>query len=323
MIFSPKKMANRTRGFVVAVGLLASLATLASCFGRWWWGFELATHFRVHYLLILGGAALALALWRSWRWPLLFGALALFNLALIAPIHENQAAATAVDSSRPVPRALLANVNAWNRNPEPLRRLIAASDPDFILLLEATPWLLAQLRPLAARYPHQVAEPAEDPFGIALLSRHPLQNPRIVRLDGAAGPPAIVATVAANPRPFTVIGAHPWPPVSADLAQGRNDLLRALAAIARQTPGPTLLLGDLNVSPWSPWFAQLLTDGQLRDSRRGWDLRGSWPSGWWPLRIPIDHILVSEGVTVRRREIGPAIGSDHDPVIVDFQVSSP
>lgn len=312
-------------GAIAFAGILACLATLAGFAGQFWWGFELATHFRVQYALVLGGFALILLALRQWRWLALFGAFALLNLAFVIPAFWEEAPTTPVIAAGNLStlRALLANVNADNRDSERLRRLIAESDPDVILLLEATPWLLDRLRDLGERYPHRIAEPREDLFGIALFSCHPFARSQIVRFGDAASPPAIVATIIAGERSFTLIGAHPWPPVSAMLAEGRNEQLRTLATKVRQTQPPLLVLGDLNISPWSPWFGRLLADSGLRDSRRGRGIQPSWPAEWWPLWIPIDHALFSEGIRIRHREIGPAIGSDHYPVIVDFQVSGP
>ncbi len=311
-------------GAIAFVGILACLATLAGFAGRFWWGFELATHFRVQYALALGGLTLVLLALRQWRWPGLFGAFALLNMAFVVPgFWESDPATSPSTEPSPTRRALLANVNAENRDFERIRRLVITSNPDIILLLEATPWLLDRLQDLGERYPHRVAEPRDDLFGIALLSRHPFAQSQIIRFGDTTSPPAIVATITADQHPFTLIGAHPWPPVSATLAEGRNAQLRALASQVRQSQPPVLVLGDLNISPWSPWFTRLLTDAGLRDSRRGRGIQPSWPAGWWPLWIPIDHVLFSEGIRIRHREIGPAIGSDHYPVIVDFQVSSP
>ena len=311
-------------GLLTATGLLACLATLAGFASRFWWGFELATHFRVQYALALGGFTLILLALRQWRWSALFGAFALLNLAfIISAFGENNPATPAVAGNQPTLRALLANVNAENRDSERIQHLIVASDPDIIVLLEATPWLLDRLRDLSKRYPHHAAEPHDDQFGIVLFSRHPFIQSQIARFGDALSPPAIVATITTGERPFTLIGVHLWPPISADLAEGRNEQLRALAGRVNQNRLPVLVLGDLNLSPWSPWFARLLADSGLRDSRRGWGIQPSWPTGWWPLWIPIDHVLFSAGIHIRHREIGPAIGSDHYPVIVDFQVSSP
>ena len=111
------------------------------------------------------------------------------------------------------------------------------------------------------------------------------------------------------------------PPVSADLARDRNEQLATLAEFARQSTHPLLLVGDLNISPWSPHFARLLADSGLRDS--GYGISPSWPVGWLPLQIPIDHALFSAGIHIKYRKTGTDLGSDHYPIIVDFQIVAP
>ncbi|MEE8238524.1 MAG: endonuclease/exonuclease/phosphatase family protein, partial [Nitrososphaerales archaeon] len=85
---------------------------------------------------------------------------------------------------------------------------------------------------------------------------------------------------------------------------------------------PILLLGDLNITPWSPIFKDFLRSTGLRDSREGFGLQPSWPTWFPPAWIPIDHVLVSSNVTVYDRKIERDIGSDHYPVIVDFSVTA-
>ena len=72
-------------GLLTAAGILACLATLVGFAGRFWWGFELAAHFRVQYALALSGFALILLVLRPWRGAALFGAFALLNLTLVVP----------------------------------------------------------------------------------------------------------------------------------------------------------------------------------------------------------------------------------------------
>jgi endonuclease/exonuclease/phosphatase (EEP) superfamily protein YafD len=217
-------------------------------------------------------------------------------------------------------RVLLANVNAANRDYPKMRRAILKYEPDFIVLLEVTPWLLERLTEFDGRYPHRAVAPREDNFGIALLGRQPFLRTEIMQF-GAAELPSITAEIAVGERRLILVGTHPLPPVSAEAAQNRNEQLAALALFARQAWHPLLLLGDLNVSPWSPYFARLLTDSGLRDSADGPGILPSWPVGLAPLWIPIDHALYSDGVEILRRETGPTLGSDHYPVIVDFYLA--
>lgn len=300
------------------------MATLIGFAGSFWWIFELAAHFRAQYALVLG-AFVVISLWtRQWRWAALFGIFALLNTAVIAPVFWSER--LAMPTSHKVlssVNALLANVNVENRDHERIRRTIIEFDPELVVLLETTPWLLERLHDLNERYPHRVAVPRTDPFGIAILSRHPFSSTRIIHLGDDAGPPAIVAVITVNERLFTLIGVHSWPPISAEFAQGRNQQLDDLAHLARQIQPPLLVLGDLNTSPWSPWFARLLADSSLHNSLQGRGIQPSWPVGWPLLWTPLDHILFSDRIQILRREIGPAIGSDHYPVIVEFQIFGP
>lgn len=319
-------MSNRgvtLSGLLTAAGVLACIATLAGFLGEFWWGFELASHFRVQYLFVLSLGAALLLVWRSWQPASGFALFALLNLAILAPrlLSPLDSISPAADT-RPIRRAVLANINAANQDHQRIQATLLAQQADFVLLLEVTPWLLDRLTELKARYPYHVAEPREDNFGIALLSRWPVQRAEMVRF-GTADLPSIVAEIADGPQRFTLVGTHPLPPMNAAMAQARNGQLAEIANFVRHHRQPVLLLGDLNVSPWSPYFARLLRDSGLRDSGHGRGILPSWPVGWPPLWIPIDHALISPQIRLQARQTGPALGSDHYPIMVDFQLIGP
>lgn len=79
-----------------------------------------------------------------------------------------------------------------------------------------------------------------------------------------------------------------------------------------------MLLGDLNTTPWGHAFRWLVTESELRDTSCGVGFQWSWPASFWPPVIPIDHALVSEDVRVLDRRMGPSIGSDHLPLVLDI-----
>jgi endonuclease/exonuclease/phosphatase (EEP) superfamily protein YafD len=119
----------------------------------------------------------------------------------------------------------------------------------------------------------------------------------------------------AGGEPITVVATHPFPPVRSAVAVERNRQLAAIADFTASETGEVVVVGDLNVSPWSPYFQDLLRDGKLRDSRRGFDLQPTWPTFCPPLMTPIDHVLTSGGLAVSGRRTGPNIGSDHRPIV--------
>jgi endonuclease/exonuclease/phosphatase (EEP) superfamily protein YafD len=90
--------------------------------------------------------------------------------------------------------------------------------------------------------------------------------------------------------------------------------------LARKRTGALVLLGDLNTTSWSPHFRDLINTAGLKDSRAGFGIQPTWPAGTPPLWIPLDHCLVSPEIKVHDRRVGPNVGSDHFPVIVEFSL---
>ena len=225
-------------------------------------------------------------------------------------------------SSAPSPagtafRVMVLNVNTENTQHERVIAEIRRVKPDVLLLMEVdTRWLHA-LRELTNSLPHTVLAPREDNFGIALFSQHALAGPGVMEL-GEAGVPSIVTTAEVGERRLLIVGSHPLPPGSPENAKLRNEQLDKVAGAVAGQKLPAVVMGDLNVTPWSPHFRQLEQSASLRDTSRSTGWRPTWPTWFPPLWIPLDHCLVSPELVVAARFIGDKVGSDHYPVIVDF-----
>lgn len=131
----------------------------------------------------------------------------------------------------------------------------------------------------------------------------------------------IGANIQVEGEDVFLLGTHPLPPDSSEYARLRNDQLRNIAALVRNQRSPVIVIGDLNTTPWSPLFVDLLRDGRLKNTSKGCGLFGSLPA-WLPLaRIPLDHCLVSGAIQVTVKRLGPRVGTDHLPVTVERQVA--
>jgi hypothetical protein len=78
------------------------------------------------------------------------------------------------------------------------------------------------------------------------------------------------------------------------------------------------IASHFNVTPWSHPFRRLLRQFGLEDSQRGFGIQATWPATRFAMRIPVDHVLHSADIRVTGRSVGPDVGSDHYPAIVDF-----
>ena len=307
----------RPWGLVTAAGVLLCIATAMGFLGRFWWLLDLTSHFRVQYAILLAAAALVMLLPRAYRFSLVFAGFSLINAATILPLYFGRSEATA-----PVGRTLrvmLINVNSANTNYAAVKETIGRYAPDLFLIEEANSAWLEGLQDMSASYPWMKAQPRSDNFGIALFSKHPLDHAEIVEI-GEAGVPSVMARVDVDGTVLTVLGTHPLPPGGSDYSRLRNDQLAALPGFLEAVETPVVLLGDLNATPWCWHFRRLLRRTGLRNSSRGWGVQPTWPVFSVLFRIPIDHLLHSPDLRVVQRAIGPDVGSDHYPVVVDLRL---
>ena len=315
-------MNAKTKSFTL-LGLLEA-ATVALCAGvglaflaRLWWVFELACHFRPHQAVLLWLAA-GFWFWMKRRWLAgLCGTLALLNTLMVAALFLPP-------STGPLPgsqklRLLSLNVHMANERADLVLDCLRKADADIILLMEVNDRWMNSLSTLNESYPFRITAPREDNFGIALFSRLPLANSKVVEIGGAEVPS--IATEAEWPGGrFFLLGTHPLPPGSAAYAAWRNEQLKAVATLVRPQALPVIVAGDLNLTPWSPYFSALLKQSGLKNTSQGLGLFNSWPGTLAGMGIPIDHCLVSQDWIVLAKRTGPPVGSDHLPVVVEISL---
>jgi endonuclease/exonuclease/phosphatase (EEP) superfamily protein YafD len=302
-------------GLLAAMGAIVAVASFCGLAGRYAWLLDLASHFRVQYCIVLGVAAVGLGVVQRYKIAIFFGVVALFNLALLIPFYVGADHADAEQDQSL--RAFLVNVHTSNRDHAAVLDSIDRYDPDFVVAEEVNQRWLSVLETLNQRYPYVVSRPRGDNFGIVLLSKHPFVDSRVVSLS-ALGIPSILAEFELQGKRFHLLATHTLPPVSPEYARFRNEHLEAIPQAVAGLDAPVLLLGDLNVTPWSHFFRRLLRDSGLRNASRGRGIQPTWPTFRRVLLIPIDHCLHSPEIAVIDKRVGSHLGSDHYPVIVDF-----
>lgn len=312
-----------TLAVLVAAGTLG--ATALAALARHVWIADLLVHFRLQYAAAAFAAAVLLALRRRVVWAVAAVLACLVNVYAAAPVlgWAWPPEAAAVGSTRaeaaPATELRIVTLNVFYRSDSHARvaDFIRTAHADAVVLTEVTPEWRRELQVLRTDFPFEFFSGDAHERGVLLLSRLPLAQAEVVPAFSDDEPP-LLATLLAGERTLRVLGVHAsWPMLPAD-AEQRNRQLRQLARLTREIREPLVVLGDLNISPFSPHFQALLADGGLRSAaeNRGW--QPTWPSFLPPLGIQIDHALVSPGVRVRDFQVGPSVGSDHRAVIVDL-----
>jgi endonuclease/exonuclease/phosphatase (EEP) superfamily protein YafD len=115
----------------------------------------------------------------------------------------------------------------------------------------------------------------------------------------------------------TVIGIHPLAPVNEVDATLRNDQLAWAADRARSRSGEAIIIGDFNATPWSHIFRTAFIDAGLFNALTGSGPEATWRAGsvW---QLPIDNAVHTDRLGVVSREVGPDLGSDHRPIIIEI-----
>ncbi len=307
---SPSGSNTQKRRLLASAAILVSLPTYLAFGARLWWVFDLATHFCAFYAFALLPIAVALLAVKRWRLLALVLVALAINTALLAPHYFRGSVPPDTQSLR----IISINVLFENSQHERVLDCIRQEKPDLVLLLEVNSSWQPALATLESQFPYSLVETRTGSFGIAIFSQFPLEDLRLADL-GSIGVPSIKATIRVDDTPVQIVGTHFLPPMDGERSRLRNQQLIATAQHLARTPRPCLLLGDLNITPWSPYFRDLLKLGGLRNSQIGFGIQPTWLAA-----LPIDHLLHSDDIAILDRRIGPDIGSDHRPLIVDFAI---
>jgi len=274
-------------------------------------GIQLFVHFKLQYLLVSVLLCVVLALLRQ---PVYVGGLLLavgLNASLVIPWYIADSAPQG-DSQLKV---LSANILSSNTEHQRLFELLDAEVPDVVLLQEVSAEWLVALDPLRQIYPYSYAEAREGNFGIALFSRVPFTS--VSHIDSPPiGYPTIIATMDVDGAVLHLVGTHPMIPLGQQYYSDRNEHLASIAELFEGRNDSQILIGDLNAGMWDIHYRSLVENSGLRNARIGFGIVPTWPTFMPFAMIPIDHVLVSDDISVVELRSGPRIGSDHLPLIV-------
>jgi endonuclease/exonuclease/phosphatase (EEP) superfamily protein YafD len=309
----------RPWGLLTAFGFLAGLGTIAGFFGQYAWWMDLGSHFRAQYAVFFALLTACYALGKKNRWA--FGALCLAFVNAVPVAMFLLPRATAEPASSASFRAMLINVNTERGSPSRVIASVTSENPDIVVLEEISDKWVEALGSIPEGYTVRTIQTRDDNFGIGLLSRIPCASTQVVYI-GDADVPSIIAEVMLGDRTFVLIATHPLPPGGPNYSSYRNEQLDEVARKVATIQEPVLLLGDLNVTPWSYYYRRFMKTSGLKDSARGRSITPTWPTFCPLLWVQIDHCFHSDEIVISARRVGKNVGSDHYPLIVDFALNT-
>ncbi len=282
---------------------------------------ELASHFKVQYLIGSAACLVACLFYREPVWAIAAAMALAINLAAIAPWYAGRKKTTDNRDCRCRVKLILANVNHRNTARERFIAFAQMHTPDVLVVQEVTEAWRESLQALRNLYPFTEELPRGGGSGMALYSRFPFERLTIAFPESDARP-CILARVDIDGVSVSLLSIHPRTPIRNDHYKLRNGLLAAAADYLRNLPSPKICVGDLNITPWSPYYRGFVERTKLVNVRKGFGPLPSWPTFFffkW-LMLPLDHCLVSDDIRVADVKTGESIGSDHLPLIVELEL---
>lgn len=304
-----KKKRRATGSLECKLGLLLGLAGLAgSRLGQLWIAFDVFSQFTLQFAVVTIGFLIG---WAMPRGKLLaaFIVMVIGILAIGTWPHVASRVPTVTGQAGPGERALkVASFNTlWsNDDAEAVKAEIIRIDADVVNLIEMNPSKRRILNELKDRYPYQTHCYDVAYCNFVILSKLPFAESEAKGKWN--GPPFIKVRLGPEAGNLTVFGVHT---IRFPHSQAQFRQVTEIADLIEKTPGPRLVMGDFNATPFSRILEVLVDKANLTRLT----MLPSWPSQAGLPQIAIDHIFISPGLkSIEAAQIGEPAGSDHYPV---------
>ena len=296
------------------------LFSYALSFGaRHFWFFDILRQFVHQYFIgatILAGALFIL---RSRKYAVAMVFIASFTAAEI--IMATHAPAHTQTSERTIKVAHY-NKLYFADNLDRLLPWIKQEAPDIMVIQEADPQALKAIKELAT-YPHILERIPDNPFGFILLSKYPIISHTITEIPAYVFNNIYVHAIIDIPdfAPLSVYAVHPVPPVSGIHSKQRNSDIKTISDLIKHDKHENIILsGDFNITPYSPYFLDMLRQTELKNEYTSIFPPPTWPSQFFNtiFQIPIDHILHKGSLKLIEKRRSGAMDSDHHSLVAIF-----
>ncbi len=296
---------------------MLSSVTLVGFTGDLYWAFDLFSHFRVQYYLIGGVVFVFALLVRSGKAATLALFLVMVNGICIVPYSDVTSLFTGAEHTPSSQKAVNLNLSMKNTDYQAVSNFLRAESPDIAAFQEVTGDWHNFLDTMDDLYPYRIIRHYPRQHGLAILSKVPLSNFReSFYAEGSF--PIMSVTVNFPEMAVSLLVTHFRDPSNQLAAKIRDQSMTGLIDRIKVIDGPLILMADLNMTPWSRFFKRLADDVMLEaQAQRS---PATWPTFFWPMRIPIDYILTRGSIRILKKWTGPYVGSDHFPLVASFRL---
>ena len=299
------RIAVRLAWIAWAIGIIATALGFTAA---WLPAFDLINEARpIHAAVAVALFAVAVVLREP---PLIRPTVALGLLQVGLLLLPWARAADSAPGAPPALRLVTFDLGATNERFDEIADFLVGAHADVVLLQDVSCTAADRLIPkLKTTFPTAFVS-ADTCAGQALLSKQPwLAGGQVI--TGTRKPLLVWARLQVANHTFTLTGARLADALEPN--EQATDVPRLLAHLASQGAAH-VVAGNLNVTPFAWKFAQLQNAGLGQHAT----YLMNWPAqALLPLALP-DNVLSTQDIASARVTLGPALGSDHRPLIADI-----
>ena len=259
MVYDLKKELRVTAdSFAKALSFILLVAVCLSFLARHHWIADLFSHFLIQY--VIGATVLGVFYALTKKWLMASVMLAILTISLI----EISPFAIPTSGRQTDMRISIMQYNRliYQTRHDDLMEFLKASPADIITLQEAGAGLNKLISTLQDIYPYRIVETRAHAFGMVILSRHKIIHHEVIPLNGPLLDNILIRAEIDVPDlddPLILYALHTLPPTDGEQWQERNtELVRTADLINKDKNSYIILAGDWNITPYSPFFKDLL-----------------------------------------------------------------
>lgn len=158
-------------------------------------------------------------------------------------------------------------------------------------------------------FPYRKVITTKDKFTTGLYSQYPME---FLTLNKKELPHVVGAKTIIEDKSYYIFLIHTNNSMTPSSNTKRDKELKAVISYIKKLPSENniLLMGDLNLTPWSPVYRDLFaTEEILINTAKGRGIVTTWGPPFF--RSEVDHIFVPKNAAIESLKTEPVKGSDH------------
>lgn len=211
---------------------------------------------------------------------------------------------------------MISNVRMSNKKYDKFLKLVKETDPDLLLINEPNQRWADEISELDERYPYCIKKPLENTYGMMLFSKFKLSNTEVRYLVEDGIPSFYTVVELPTGKKFDLFTVHPQPPQFDHDTHLREAELLTVAKMAKESPYPSIVAGDLNDVAWSYTTNLFRKISGLLDPRIGRGFYNTYNAFVPFFRYSLDHVFYDSAFRLIRMKCLGFFGSDHFPIFI-------